>query len=62
MRDGRVRRLTFAVRMFVAVELGDWLREAGFDRVDFYDGDGEPLTAGGNRMVTVARRGPTARP
>ena len=56
VRGGRVRRLTFSVRMFVAVELRDWLRDAGFSEVEFYDGAGEPLTAHGRRMITVARR------
>jgi ubiquinone/menaquinone biosynthesis C-methylase UbiE len=45
VRDGRVRRFSFSVRMFVAVELRDWLLAAGFRAVDFYDGDGERLTA-----------------
>jgi hypothetical protein len=45
-----------SVRMFLAVELGDWLREAGFDEVRFYDRDGEPLTAEGRRMIAVATR------
>ncbi len=56
VRDGRVRRFAFSVRMFVAAELGEWLREAGFDEVRFSDGAGEPLTAGGRRMIAVARR------
>jgi SAM-dependent methyltransferase len=56
VRDGRVRRFAFSVRMFVAAELGDWLREAGFDEVRFYDGAGEPLTAQGRRMIAVATR------
>jgi SAM-dependent methyltransferase len=56
VRDGRVRRFAFSVRMFVAAELGDWLREAGFDEVRFYDGAGEPLTAEGRRMIAVATR------
>jgi non-ribosomal peptide synthetase component F len=37
-------------------ELRDWLLDAGFDAVDFYDGEGEPLTAQGRRMITIARR------
>jgi cyclopropane fatty-acyl-phospholipid synthase-like methyltransferase len=56
VRDGAVRRFAFSVRMFVAAELGDWLREAGFDEVRFYDGAGEPLTAQGRRMIAVATR------
>jgi cyclopropane fatty-acyl-phospholipid synthase-like methyltransferase len=56
VRNGRVRRFAFSVRMFVAAELGDWLREAGFDAVRFYDREGEPLTAQGRRMIAVAWR------
>jgi len=56
VRDGRVRRFSMSVRMFLAVELGDWLREAGFDEVRFYDRDGEPLTAEGRRMIAIASR------
>jgi ubiquinone/menaquinone biosynthesis C-methylase UbiE len=56
VRGGRTRRFTFSVRMFIAAELRDWLLEAGFAAVDFYDGEGEPLTAQGRRMITIARR------
>jgi SAM-dependent methyltransferase len=56
VRNGGVRRFSFSVRMFVAVELRDWLLAAGFERVDFYDGDGQPLTPEGRRMITIARR------
>jgi hypothetical protein len=56
VRDGRVRRFAFSVRMFVAAELGDWLRGAGFASVEFYDGEGDPLTHQGRRMITIACR------
>jgi ubiquinone/menaquinone biosynthesis C-methylase UbiE len=56
VRDGRVRRFAFSVRMFVAAELGDWLRDAGFASVEFYDGEGDPLTHQGRRMITTACR------
>jgi SAM-dependent methyltransferase len=56
VRGGRTRRFTFSVRMFIAAELRDWLLEAGFTAVDFHDGEGEPLTAQGRRMITIARR------
>ena len=56
LRGGRTRRFDFTVRMFIAAELGDWLRDAGFSDVEFYDGGGEPLTAEGRRMITIARR------
>jgi hypothetical protein len=56
IRAGRTRRFTFSVRMFVAAELRAWLSEAGYTAVESYDGEGEPLTAQGRRMITVARR------
>jgi SAM-dependent methyltransferase len=56
VRGGRTRRFAFSVRMFIAAELRDWLLDAGFTAVDFYDGEGEPLTAQGRRMITIARR------
>ncbi len=56
MRDRFSRRFSFSVRMFVAVELRNWLVEAGFGEIDFYDGVGDALTAQGRRMITIARR------
>jgi cyclopropane fatty-acyl-phospholipid synthase-like methyltransferase len=56
LRDGRVRRFGFTVRMFIAAELGDWCRDAGFRDVEFYDEEGAPLTAQGRRMITIARK------
>ncbi len=55
LRDGCVRRFQFSVRMFVAAELRDWLLDAGFQSVDFFDHAGAPLTARSRRMVTLAR-------
>ena len=56
VRDGHVRRFTFSVRMFVAVELRDWLHQAGFGAVGFYGPDGKPLDATSRRLITVAIR------
>jgi SAM-dependent methyltransferase len=56
VRDGRIRRFEFSVRMFVAAELRDWLLELGFVDVDVYDEEGEPLTIESRRMISVARR------
>jgi SAM-dependent methyltransferase len=56
VRDNRTRRFEFSVRMFVAAELRDWLLEAGFLEVDFYDQEGEPLTIQGRRMISIAHR------
>jgi ubiquinone/menaquinone biosynthesis C-methylase UbiE len=55
VRAGHVRRFVFSVRMFVAVELRDWLLGAGFTSVDFYGSDGEPMTAESRRMIALAR-------
>lgn len=54
LRDGRVRRFHFSVRMFIAAELRDWLLDAGFTGVEFCDHAGEPFTAHSRRMVTIA--------
>jgi hypothetical protein len=44
------------VRMFIGVELKDWLLAAGFDSVDQLDHEGAALTAGSGRMVSVAHK------
>lgn len=56
LRGGGVRRLQFSVRMFIAVELRQWLLDAGFESVESFDGAGEPLGQRGHRMITIARR------
>ncbi|HWI01787.1 MAG TPA: methyltransferase domain-containing protein [Propionibacteriaceae bacterium] len=56
IRDGRTRRFVYSVRMFVAAELRDWLLRAGFASVDLVDHNGDPLTVGSRRMVSIAYR------
>jgi hypothetical protein len=56
VRNSRTRRFNFSVRMFVAAELRDWLLGAGFSAVEFYDDQGDPLTATGRRAIAVARK------
>ena len=56
VRDGQVRRFTYSVRMFIAVELEGWLVAAGFDGVDQVDHGGAALTAGSGRMVSIAHK------
>jgi len=56
IREGRVRRVPYFVRMFSYTELRDWLLRAGFSGVAGYGEDGQPLTADHRRMITVARR------
>ena len=60
VRDGQVRRFTYSVRMFIAVELKDWLLAAGFDSVNQVDYQGAALAAGSGRMVSVAHKAPGA--
>jgi SAM-dependent methyltransferase len=50
------RRMDFAVRMFTATELRDWLVAAGFATVDVMDGEGEPLELDSRRMVIRATK------
>jgi ubiquinone/menaquinone biosynthesis C-methylase UbiE len=56
VRDGQVRRFTFSVRMFIAVELQGWLLAAGFDSVDQVDHEGAALAGGSGRMISVAHK------
>ena len=56
VRDGQVRRFTYSVRMFIAVELKGWLVAAGFDSVDQIDYEGAALTAESGRMVSIAHK------
>ena len=56
IRNARTRRFMFSVRMFVAAELRDWLLDAGFTSVHLLDPNGDPLTQGSRRMISVAYR------
>jgi SAM-dependent methyltransferase len=56
VRDGRVRRFHYTVRLFTFTELRSWLLEAGFVEADGYGGDGEPLSNESRRMVTISRK------
>jgi SAM-dependent methyltransferase len=56
VRDGQVRRFTYSVCMFIAVELKGWLLAAGFDSVDQVDYEGAALAVGSGRMVSVAHK------
>ena len=59
IRAGGMRRFVFSVCMFLAVELRDWLLDAGFAAVDFFDGEGEAVGSGTpddhNRAAVVLR-------
>jgi SAM-dependent methyltransferase len=55
IRDGKIRREPSAHRVHTFTELRDWLRAAGFARVDGFGDDGTPLTAEHRRLMAVAR-------
>ena len=55
VRDGRVRRARYSVRLPTPPELHTWLHAAGFDDVRFSDRRGQPLTVESRRLVVVAR-------
>ena len=57
VRDGRVRRVPYFVRMFTFTELRDWLLDGGFTSVEGYAEDGGPLALHSRRMITVAVSG-----
>jgi SAM-dependent methyltransferase len=54
VRDGRVRRMHFSVRLPNITELRDWLTEAGFTSVDFFAGDGGAPSIHRPRLMVVA--------
>lgn len=54
VRQGRVRRIPFFVRMFTFTELRDWLLAAGFTNVTGHGEDGGPLAMDSRRMISVA--------
>ncbi|MDR0344647.1 MAG: class I SAM-dependent methyltransferase [Nocardiopsaceae bacterium] len=56
IRDGRVHRVPFFIRVFTFTELRDWLLDAGFASVEGHGEDGGPLTLDSRRMITVAHR------
>ncbi len=58
VKDGHSRRLTFSVRMFMPAELRDWLTDADFADVAFYDNQGEALTGTSRRAIALARKRP----
>lgn len=56
VREGRVRKLQFFIRLFPYTELRDWLLQAGFQRVEGYGHTGEALTLNSRRMILVAHK------
>jgi SAM-dependent methyltransferase len=57
VRDGKVRSVTFSVRLYAYTELRAILRQIGFVVEAVYGGyDGGPLTLAKNRTLVVARK------
>lgn len=60
VRDGRVRTVRFSIRLYSYTELRALLSKVGFVVERAFGGwDGTPLSFAKNRMVVVARRGPS---
>ena len=56
VRDGRVRRFRFSLATPPAAQLSEWLKDAGFSRVEAYGQHGEPLRFDSRRLVMLATR------
>jgi SAM-dependent methyltransferase len=56
VRDGRLRRTHYSVRMPTFPELRDWLLQAGFAEARALDETGAPFAGGARRLVVVAVR------
>jgi SAM-dependent methyltransferase len=55
VRDGRVRKLAFALELLDGHELAAALDSAGFARIGLFDERAEPLTSESRRLIAVAR-------
>jgi hypothetical protein len=56
VRDGRVRRLRFALQVLTFPELSERLTQAGFRSVSAYGDDGGSLRHDSRRLIVVAER------
>jgi SAM-dependent methyltransferase len=54
VRDGRTRKIEFSLELLDGPTLQRWLRDAGFDAVKLYDGEGRPFGRKSERMLAVA--------
>jgi SAM-dependent methyltransferase len=54
IRDGRIRRFGFFVRLFGHTELRQWMLDSGFSSTEAFGEDGEPLSATSRRLAVVA--------
>lgn len=57
VRDGRMRRTRYSIRLFTFPELSCWLQQAGFASVQGFDRNGQPYDLNSRRMMVVAERG-----
>jgi hypothetical protein len=55
VRDGRIRRTWYSVRLFTFTELRDWLLDAGFRTVHGYGEEGTTLSYLSRRLIVVAQ-------
>jgi SAM-dependent methyltransferase len=56
VRDGRVRRTQFTLRMPTFPELHGWLADAGFSHARALDEHGAPFASGARRLLVLATR------
>lgn len=56
VRDGVVKRSTFAVRLYTPSEITNRMKRAGFSHVEIRGQDGAPFTLSGNRMIAIAEK------
>jgi SAM-dependent methyltransferase len=56
VRDGRLRRTSFSIRMPTFPELRGWLEAAGFAEPRALDEHGAPFASGARRLVVLATR------
>jgi SAM-dependent methyltransferase len=56
VRDGRVKRVRFSVRLYGLGELATLLRSVGFGSVQPFGPDGKPFTLYGRRLGVVAKK------
>ncbi|CAB3764379.1 class I SAM-dependent methyltransferase [Paraburkholderia solisilvae] len=55
-RAGKLRSVTYDIRIFTFTELAGWLRSAGFSQIFGYGSEGERFTVDSKRMLILATR------
>lgn len=56
VRDGVVKRSTFAIRLYTPSEITNRMKQAGFGQIEIRGQDGAPFTLSGNRMIAIAEK------